>query len=282
MVDDLAPGPWAHLPVIGAKHAVLVQYLAIQSNSKPNPQRLIVLAGLWEIESALDAGLELVAVVVSPELFRGNRAADVLHRAEQTGAKVYAISPKVAARISDRDSSDGLAALAMSRQWQLADLVPRGVHSLVLVLDGLEVLGNVGTAVRSAQASGADGVLLTNRRVRLTHPRLIHASMAASLTMPMVDCGVDEAVSWLRGNGYQIVMADTSARDSYKALRYEPRVAVVLGSERYGINREWATYETDAVSIPMFNNVDSLNVANAATILLFEISSRHNPSAFGA
>ena len=61
---------------------MLVQYLAIQNNSKPNPQRLIVLDGLWEIESALDAGLELVAVVVSPELFRGNRAEDVVRRAQ--------------------------------------------------------------------------------------------------------------------------------------------------------------------------------------------------------
>ena len=65
-------------------------------------------------------------MIVSPELFRGNRAVDVLRRAEQTGAPVYAVSPRVAARISDRDSSDGLAAIAMSRQWQLADLVPRG------------------------------------------------------------------------------------------------------------------------------------------------------------
>ena len=101
---------------------------------------------------------------------------------------MYAMSPRFAARISDRDSSDGLAAIAVSRQWQLADLAPTAAKSVVLVLDGLEVMGNVGTAVRSAQASGADAVLLTNRRVRLTHPRLIHASMAASLTMPIVDC----------------------------------------------------------------------------------------------
>jgi TrmH family RNA methyltransferase len=281
MTDEAPPGPWAHLPVIGAKHAVLVQYLAIQNNSKPNPQRLIVLAGQWEIESALDAGLSLVAVIVTPELFRGNRASDVLARAQATGAPVYAVSPRIAARISDRDSSDGLAAIAMSRQWELADLVPRGESSVVLVLDGLEVMGNVGTAVRSAQASGADGVLLTNRRVRLTHPRLIHASMAASLTMPIVDCTVEEAVNWLRSNGFQLVMADTRASETYKSLTYQPRVALVLGSERYGINREWDAYGGDAVSIPMFNDVDSLNVANAATILLFEIASRHHPEAFG-
>lgn len=281
MADEAPPGPWSHLPVIGTKHAVLVQYLAIQNNSKPNPQRLIVLDGLWEIESALDAGLELVAVIVSPELFRGNRADDVLTRAQQTATKVYAVSPRVAARISDRDSSDGLAAIAMSRQWQLADLVPRGESSVVLVLDGLEVMGNVGTAVRSAQASGADGVILTNRRVRLTHPRLIHASMAASLTMPMVDCSVEEAAVWLRSNGFQLVMTDTRAAQTYKSLSYQPRVAVVLGSERYGINREWDQHDAHSVSIPMSNGVDSLNVANAATILLFEIASRHRPAAFG-
>jgi RNA methyltransferase, TrmH family len=279
--DELATGPWAHLTVIGPKHPVFMQYVAIQNNSKPNPQRLIVLDGLWEIESALDAGLELVAVIASPELFRGNRSSDVLTRAAKSATGVYAVSAKVANRISDRDTSDGLAAIAMSRQWSLADLTPSGETSVVLVLDGLEVMGNVGTAVRSAQASGADAVLLTNRRVRLTHPRLIHASMAASLTMPMVDCTADEAAAWCDGHGYEVVLADTRAPASYRAFDYQPRVAIVLGSERYGINKEWDAYAGGGVSIPMFNQVDSLNVANAATILLFEIASRHRPADFG-
>jgi TrmH family RNA methyltransferase len=169
----------------------------------------------------------------------------------------------------------------MSRQWELAALSPAGETSVVLVLDGLEVMGNVGTAVRSAQASGADAVLLTNRRVRLTHPRLIHASMAASLTMPMVDCTIPDAAGWLRRRGYQIVMADTRAPATYKSLAYQSRVAIVLGSERYGIHRDWDANAGAGISIPMFNEVDSLNVANAATILLFEIASRHRPAEFG-
>jgi RNA methyltransferase, TrmH family len=275
------PGPWATLPVVGPKHPVIAQYLAIQNNSKPNPRRLIVLDGLWEVESALDAGLGLEAVVISPELFRGNRAEDLVRRAQQVTDSVYVMSPRLAARMSDRDASDGLAAIAVSQQWQLADLAPSAATSVVLVLDGLEVMGNVGTAVRSAQASGADAVLLTNRRVRLTHPRLIHSSMAASLTMPIVDCDVADAMAWLREHRYQVVTTDTRAEATYKSLRYAPRVALVMGSERYGIHRDWSSYESDAVSIPMFNDVDSLNVANAATILLFEIASRHHPSEFG-
>jgi RNA methyltransferase, TrmH family len=282
MTDDTAAGPWARLPVVGPKHPVVAQYLAIQNNSKPNPRRLLVLDGLWEIESALDAGLEMEAVLISPELFRGNRAADVVRRAQQVTDAVYVVSPRLAARLSDRDTSDGLAAIAVSRQWQLADLVPTAATSVVLVLDGLEVMGNVGTAVRSAQASGADAVLLTNRRVRLTHPRLIHASMAASLTMPIVDCDVAETVDWLRHNRYQIVTTDTRAAATYKSLRYQPRVALVMGSERYGVHRDWGPYDSDEISIPMFNDVDSLNVANAATIVLFEIASRHHPAAFGS
>lgn len=265
--------------MIGPKHPVVAQYLAIQNNSKPNPQRLIVLDGLWEIESALDAGLDLVALISAPERFRGNRSIDVVKRAEQVAADVYEVSGKLADRLSDRDTSDGLAAIALSRQWSLED-VPVAATSLVLVLDGLEVMGNVGTAVRSAQASGAVAVLLTNRRVRLTHPRLIHASMAASLTMPMIDCAVGDAADWLRRNDYQVVLADTSAPASYKTLDYQPRVAVVLGSERYGIHSDWSAKADAGVSIPMSGGVDSLNVANAATILLFEIASQHRPSDF--
>jgi RNA methyltransferase, TrmH family len=281
MTDDADAGPWAQLPVVGPKHPVIAQYLAIQSNSKPNPRRLIVLDGLWEIESALDAGLEMEAVVISPELFRGNRAADVVRRAQQVTDQVYVVSPRLAGRLADRDTSDGLAAIAVSRQWRLDDLAPTAATSVILVLDGLEVMGNVGTAVRSAQASGADAVFLTNRRVRLTHPRLIHSSMAASLTMPIVDCSVTDAVAWLRKHRYQLVTTDTRATATYKSLPYEPRVALVMGSERYGIHRDWGSHESEAVSIPMFNDVDSLNVANAATILLFEIASRHHPADFG-
>jgi TrmH family RNA methyltransferase len=277
---DQPNGEWARLPVIGTKHPVLAQYLAIQSNTKPNPLRQIVLSGLWELESALDAGLELTAVIVAPELFRGNRAVDVLTRAETTGAPVYAVSPRLAGRLSDRDSWDGLAAIAVSRQWRLAELAP-GPTSLVVVLDGLEVMGNVGTAVRSAQASGASAVLLTNRRVRLTHPRLIHASMAASLTMPMVDCTVEEAAAWLHARGFQVVMTNSRSESTYKSLDYADRVALVLGSERYGINPEWDAHADGSVSIPMSGGVDSLNVANAATIVAFEIASRHRPADFG-
>jgi TrmH family RNA methyltransferase len=267
--------------VIGPKHPVVQQYLAIQNNSRPNPQRLVVLDGQWELESALDAKLPIVALLTAPERFRGNRAVDVAGRAASHADETFEIGGKLADRLSDRDTSDGLAAIALSRQWALADLSP-GRHSVVLVLDGLEVMGNVGTAVRSAQASGADAVLLTNRRVRLTHPRLIHASMAASLTMPMVDCTVDEAATWFAARDYQVVHADTDAPASYKALDYQDRVALVLGSERYGIHPDWGSRANDAVSIPMAGGVDSLNVANAATILLFEIASRHRPADFGA
>jgi TrmH family RNA methyltransferase len=266
---------------VGPKHPAVQQYVAIQNNSRPNPERLIVLDGLWEIESALDAGLELRAMIASPERFRGNRSHDVLARARQTDVPVYTVAAKLADRLSDRDTSDGLAAIAVSRQWRLADLPVAAPTSLILVLDGLEVMGNVGTAIRSAQASGADAILLTNRRVRLTHPRLIHASMAASLTMPMVDCTVEEAAGWLRAHDCRIVLADTRAPASYRALDFGPRVAIVLGSERYGIHPDWDTRSDAGVSIPMAGGVDSLNVANAATILLFEIASRHRPADFG-
>jgi len=270
----------APVSVVGPKHELVQRYLAIQNNTRPNPQRLIVLDGLWELESAVAAGLPLVALLLCPQRFRGNRASDVARKAEALADAVLSIGPKLADRLSDRDTSDGLAAIAVSRQWTLADL---DVHdpALVLVLDGLEVLGNVGTAVRSAQASGAAAVVLTNRRVRLTHPRLIHASMAASLTMPMVEASVSELAGWLAGNGFQTVLADTDAATTYKAFGYGRRVAVVLGSERYGIHRDWRAVPAEAVSIPMAGGVDSLNVANAATILLFEIASRQRPGDFG-
>lgn len=263
----------------GAQHPRVKQFLSLKRNLKGNPDRLVPLEGLWELQRALDAGLELRAFYVCPELLRGDAGQSMAERVMATGVHSYQVSERVFERLADREGPDGLAAIGAlpAFDWSSIDLAET---NRVVVLDGLEIVGNVGTVIRCADATGFDAVVLTNRRVRLTHPKLVHSSMGTSLTVPVIEAEVDDAVAWLHGHGFRIVTTDTDAATSYRGADYAGRVAVVMGSERYGISAAWHEAEDVSVFIPMAGRVDSLNVGNAAVLLLYEVYAQQQPEAF--
>lgn len=259
----------------GAAHPRVKQFLSLKRNLKGNPDRLVVVEGLWEVQRALDAGLELRAFFVCPPLLRGEAGRAAAARVVASGVHAYEVSERLFARLVDREGPDGLAAIAVLPAFSWTDVV----SSRVVVLDGLEIVGNVGTVIRCADAAGA-AVVLTNRRVRLTHPKLVHSSMGTSLSVPVVEADVDEAAAWLRAHGFRIVTTDADAGLSYRRADWSGRVAVVLGSERFGISAAWHEAEDVRVRIPMAGNVDSLNVGNAAVLVLYEAWAAQDPSAF--
>jgi len=263
-------------PAAGAQHPRVKQFLSLKRNLKGNPERLVPLEGLWEVGRAVDAGLELRAFFVCEELVRGDAGRSMAARVQATGVHTYEVSARVFERLADREGPDGLAAIAVLPSFDWADVA---AATRVVVLDGLEVVGNVGTVIRCADAAGA-AVVLTNRRVRLAQPKLVHSSMGMSLTVPVVEAEADEAVAWLRGHGFRIVTTDTDASPSYRQADYRGRVAVVMGSERYGISAAWHDAEDVRVRIPMAGRVDSLNVGNAAVLVLYESWAQQDPGRF--
>lgn len=255
------------------------QYLALKKNTKSNPEHLTCLEGLWEISQALEAQLEMRAFFVCPELLKGDSGRSLARRVVESGIHSYLTSPKVMERIVDREEPDGLAAIAQLPRFDW-DNIPLRRQNRVVVLDGLEILGNIGTIIRCADGTGADAVIVTNRRARVTHPKLIHSSMGSSFTVPIIEAAVSDAVSWLKKHDFKVVTTDTDARVSYRKADYRGRVAVVMGSERYGIVQEWHDAQDESVFIPMSGRMDSLNVGNAAVLMLYELFYQQEPHRF--
>ena len=263
----------------GMQNPRIKQYLAVKQNTKSNPENLACLEGLWELSTALEADLEFRGFFVCPELLRGDAGRHLAEKLIGAGVHAYLVSEKVMRRIADRDEPDGLAAIVQLRRFGWHDLTLRD-YNRVVVLDGLEIPGNVGTIIRCADSTGADGVVITNRRTRVSHPRLIHSSMGSSFRLPLIEAHVSEAVAWFKQHGFMIVTTDTDAPLSYRRADYQRRVAVVMGSERYGIVREWYEAQDYSVAIPMRGNVDSLNVGNAAVLMLYEMFYQQEPERF--
>ena len=255
---------------VGEGHAAVKTVKSIQANTKPNPGKLFVAEGFWLASLAMNDGLEVVTLLVSPECVYTQECVTLIERMLPVAEQAFTLSEKVFKKIAEKDKPDGVIAICRMKTWALSDL-SFDEKAVVLVLDGIEIPGNMGTLVRVADGAGADAVFIVNRKARLTHPKFIHSTMGAAFHVPIVEFeSVDDCFEYLQSKKFTVYLADSRAEKMYYELPFGKRVAFVMGSERYGISRVWYDKDVDLVAIPMLGQCDSLNVGVAGTVLLYE------------
>ncbi|GHV39346.1 rRNA methyltransferase [Clostridia bacterium] len=253
----------------GRTNPVVKHVTALLSNSKPNPRKLMVIEGIWAFNMALKAKLKVINFLIAPECIYSSEGEQLVEAFCDIAEDVNILSKKVFAGVSERDEPDGLMAVCELPRWELSDVQKK--DALVLVLDGLEIPGNIGTIIRSADAADASAIFVVNRKARLTNPKLIKGSMGALFFKTVIEFETVSACrDWLKKNHYKNYLADTRAEKTYAEYDYAGNTALIIGSERYGIDREWYDEAANLLSIPMLGQCDSLNVAIAATVILYE------------
>jgi len=261
-----------NLQQIGLQHPRIRQVRHVINNTAPNHRHLLVAEGLWAHNVVLDLGAAIDTFLWCPEAAYSDEARSRSAAIAARARAAYRISPSVLARVCERERPDGLVSLVALPSWD-ADAVPLRPDALVLVADAIEIPGNLGTLLRTLDACGADCLVLTNRRTRLSHPKVFRGSRGMNLRVPTIEfASPDLAAAWLRARGFAVHLATTGrdARD-YGSVPFHGRTAVVVGNERYGISRPWFTYGFAEVTVPMQGLADSLNVSVSASILLYEI-----------
>lgn len=263
------------LPQIGLHHPRVNQVRAVLRNSAPHHRDLMVAEGLWAHDVLLELAAPIELFLWCPESATASAAHRRSPRLAAQAAHAYQISPRVLARLTERDRPDGLLSLVRLPRWD-AEAVPLERSALVLVADAIEIPGNLGTLLRSLDAAGGDCLLLTHRRTRLTHPKVFRGSRGMSLRMPVIDFAEPgDAVEWLLRRRFTVYLATTGAGAvPYRRVAFPHRTALVVGNERCGITPPWLGYGFPQVRVPMLGAADSLNVAVTASILLYEVRAR--------
>lgn len=257
---------------VGDGHSIVKHIKGLVSNSKPNPTRQYVAEGLWFNKMLVDSGAALHAIVVCPEKVYTVEAAKLVEELAQRCDQRFTVSAKTFEKISEREKPDGVMSIAYFAMTDVDDIAFTD-KSVVLVLDGVEIPGNVGTMIRVADGAGVDAVFICNRKARMTHPKLLQSSMGSVLNIPITEfASADECYEALSSRGFEIYLTDSRAEKSYYEYPYGKRTAFVMGSERYGISRGWYDKDVKLLSIPMFGKCDSLNVGVAATVVCYEAS----------
>lgn len=230
---------------------------------------LMIVEGYREIKRALDNGHRASELFYCPEFFQGENNESILDRCRGNGAGLLRCRPAVFEKLSYRDRPDGLLAIAPQIRRGLADLhVPP--EPLIVVAEAIEKPGNLGTILRTADAAGVHAVIVCDRCTDLNNPNVVRASVGTLFTVQVAEAESAAALAWLRERRIRILAATPHAEVVHSDVDLTRGTAVVVGAEQYGLTSTWMDNADVNVRIPMLGQADSLNVAAAATILLYE------------
>jgi TrmH family RNA methyltransferase len=236
-------------------------------------ERTFLVEGYRQLRSALEADAVVLEVYAAPELFLGAGDRELLELAERRGARVFELGPAAFASISGQVRADGLAAVVERWPTDLARL-SLGAEPLVLVAEGVERPGNLGTIVRSACAAGVDALIVAGFATDPFHPEAVRGSVGTLFRLPLAEARSEAALAWLRERAFRLVVTSPAGDRLHWEAELGGAVAVVVGGERHGVSRVWLDAAEEVVRIPMPGPADSLNVAVAAGIVLFEAARR--------
>ena len=257
------------------QNATFKAVMKLRDRRDREKRRLTVLEGYRELTRAQEYGMELVECFFAPEMFLGENEFSVLKSLADSGVKVYQVPPFMLEKMAYRDRPEGLIATAKMLRHSLDDL-PVVENGLYLVAEAVEKPGNLGSMLRSADAAGVDGMIICDKTTDIYNPNVIRASTGALFAVPLAEATTDETFAWLRKHNIKILSATPHTDNIYTDVDLTTSVAIAVGTEQTGLTERWMTECDLPVVIPMLGQIDSLNVATATTILLYEAARQRN------
>ncbi|MBA3554029.1 MAG: RNA methyltransferase [Gemmatimonadales bacterium] len=233
---------------------------------------LTLAEGVRLVEEALAAGIAVRGAAVSPALEATTRGRSLKSELSRRGVPLEQVGEAELDRLADTEHPQGVVAVIEPRRWRLEDLAP-GAGSMLLVLDAVQDPGNVGAILRTALGLGAAGVVALKGTAELTNPKAVRGSMGALFKLPAVSADTEEFLAWARDRGVRIwiTAAEGEPLGTTAGRRQLPPVALVLGNEGAGVGPALEAAAERRVAIPLAAGVESLNVAVAAGIFLYEV-----------
>lgn len=273
-----------YVAILKSQSPHLMEELYIQSRQNDQVKNLVklrerkyrerqsrcLIEGLREISHALTAGLEITHLYYCSDFFPSDLHATFI--AEHKNAdkfQVIGMSPDAFTKASHREGPDGLIAIAMQQGNVLTDLL-LDETPLLLVLEGIEKPGNLGAILRSADGAGVDAVILVDCVLDLYNPNAIRSSQGLLFALPIVSTDRDTLTNWLDVKNIVGCATTPGSKKLHWEVDYKQGLALYMGSESDGLSDYWLEKATHKIRIPMAGQADSLNVAAAAAVCLYE------------
>lgn len=243
----------------------------LNKRNERDRRRQTLVEGRREATRALAAGICPLQAFLCSELLGQDYAplVDTLRAAAMTRGAIHDTTPEVFARLAYRGESGGVVLVVPYFDCELSAL-PLPAVPLLLVVEGVEKPGNLGAILRTADAAGIHGVIITEGATDLHNPNTIRAALGASFTVPVAHAPSAATATFLQDHKIRTIATTPDAALTYWDTDLRGPLAILLGSEAHGLSDFWLQSADACVRLPMHGAIDSLNLSTATAIVIYE------------
>ncbi|MBT8317565.1 MAG: RNA methyltransferase [Lutibacter sp.] len=252
----------------------LVQ-LKEKSRIRKNSNSFLI-EGLREISLAIKGGYAISTILVDFSILSEIDFNTISNSIGSTFETIE-ISNAVFSKLALRASTEGIIAVAQSKDLSLKSIQFLTKTPLILVAEAPEKPGNIGALLRTADAAGIDAVFIANPKTDLYNPNVIRSSVGCVFTTKIATGTTTEIISFLKENDIAMYGAALTASIEYQTVNYIKSSAIIVGTEATGLSEEWLQNTSQNIIIPMRGAIDSMNVSVSAAIIIFEAIRQRNP-----
>lgn len=251
--------------ITSARNPRIKELILLRSKSRERRERaLFLVEGEREVIRAIESGFMPLSIFYSPAYIDRPKIPQVAANVE-----LFEVPANIYDKIAYRGGTEGIIAVMQVKQHQL-DEISLSDNPLIIVLESLEKPGNLGAILRTADACGADCVLVCDPLADIFNPNVIRASTGAFFSVNSVCCTSEEALRWLKRSNISILTTQLQDSSPYYDSDMRGAVAIVFGREDEGLSDFWKEHSDEKIRIPMAGICDSLNVSVSAAVICFE------------
>jgi len=230
---------------------------------------LFLAEGARHAEEALANGWSPAYAFASQAALDRPQTRDLLLRMKSAGARVLTGTEKILATLSRKDNPQMVISAFRQRVSQLADFPKEGCRRFVALYEVRDP-GNLGTVIRTADAAGCDGVILIGTTCDPFSIETVRATMGSLFAMRLAVTGFEDFIAWRTATNTRMIAASMRGDHAHDKARYDERSIILMGNEQSGLPMEVEAACDELVRIPMMGKADSLNLASAASVMIYE------------
>ncbi|MEZ4907633.1 MAG: RNA methyltransferase [Saprospiraceae bacterium] len=242
----------------------------LYKSSERKKSELFIAEGYKETLKGLKSGLILDSFYFCDEIIKPEHKEEISNLLGNN-VNIFEINKQVYEKLVYRDNTEGLLAVFKKKNYSLDEILPKNSHCFYIILESIEKPGNMGAVLRTADAVGADAVIITESLVDQYNPNVVRASLGTLFNIPVVSCSNKELLQWVKANNIKTYAAALPAFDNLYEIKFEGSTAMIFGSESNGLGDFWINNSDKVFTIPMDGTVDSLNISVSVAISAYEV-----------
>ncbi len=253
-----------------------IKYIrSLAHRSEREQAQLFFIEGIRIVAEAVQMHAHIQTLVYAPALLKSTFGMELVRQQEQLGVTSLEVSAEVFKSVSVKDGPQGLGAV-VSQSWEQLETLQGNEGLCWVALDSAQDPGNIGTILRTNDAVGAAGLILLGQSADPYDPGALRASMGAIFSQRLVKASFAQFVRWKQTHGVTVIGTSDKGSVPYRTATYKRPLVLLMGSEREGLSQEQQEVCDTMVRIPMVGRSDSLNLAIATGVVLYEIFAQNN------